>query len=138
MKRQVIRHDGIVQSVEGERVCVRILQESACGGCAARQMCNSAEAKEKEVVVLSSAFFVPGQHVVIEGRLSDGRMAAFVAYGLPLLLLLPVLLMGTWLLGEVAGALCALGVVFLYYLCIYLFFRRSLQSRFEFQLKGSS
>lgn len=138
MKRQVIRHDGIVQSVEGERVYVRILQESACGGCAARQMCNSAEAKEKEVVVLSSAFFVPGQHVVIEGRLSDGRMAAFVAYGLPLLLLLPVLLMGTWLLGEVVGALCALGVVFLYYLCIYLFFRRSLQSRFEFQLKGSS
>lgn len=138
MKRQVIRHDGIVQSVDGELVYVRILQESACGGCAARQMCNSAEAKEKEVVVRCSAPFAPGQHVVIEGRLSDGRMAAFVAYGMPLLLLLPVLMMGTWLLGEVAGALCSLGVVSLYYLCIYLFFRHSLQSRFEFQLKGST
>ena len=74
-----------------------------------------------------------------EGRLADGRRAAIIAYGLPLLLLLPALFVSTWLSGsETQGALWALLTVVLYYLVVYLFFRRRLQSRFSFRLKVPS
>jgi len=138
MRNEVILHDGVVKSIEGERVRVTILQSSACSGCAAKAMCSSAEAKEKEIDVVAEnpqAYRV-GQQVVLEGRLSDGRMAAMVAYGLPLLLLLPVLFVAIKISGsEAVGALWALGSVVLYYICVYLFFRRSLQSRFSFRIR---
>ena len=83
MNNQIISHDGVVQSVEGECVCVRILQSSACAGCAAKQMCSSAEAKEKlvEVRVPDASRYRVGQEVVLVGRLADGRRAAIISYG---------------------------------------------------------
>ena len=141
MKNEVITHDGVVKSVEGERVCVTILQSSACAGCAAKSMCSSAEAKEKEVDVLTSeaATYRVGQKVVLEGRLSDGRRAAIIAYGLPLLLLLPVLFIAIRFTGsDTIGALCALAAVALYYAVIFLFFRDRLQQTFSFHIKPST
>ncbi len=101
-------------------------------------MCSSAEAKEKEVEVRTSDAmkYRVGQKVVLEGRISDGRLAAIIAYVLPLLLMLPVLFLCVHLTGsEAQGALWALLVVALYYLCIYFFFRDSLQGRFSFQIR---
>lgn len=135
---EVISHDGVVKNVQDECVRVLILQSSACSGCAARQMCSSAEAKEKEVEVRTSDAmkYRVGQKVVLEGRISDGRLAAIIAYVLPLLLMLPVLFLCVHLTGsEAQGALWALLVVALYYLCIYFFFRDSLQGRFSFQIR---
>jgi len=138
MKEAVITHEGVVKSVENKRVCVTILQSSACAGCAAKAMCASAEAKEKVVDVLTAdadAYRV-GQKVVLEGRLSDGRRAAIIAYGLPLFLLLPVLFIATRVTGsEIQGALCALGTVALYFLVIYLAFRKRLQQSFSFRIR---
>ena len=96
-----------------------------------------AEAKEKEVEVCTSGHeaYQVGQEVMLEGRLSDGRKAAMIAYGLPLLLLLPVLFISIRLTGsDTVGALCGLGVIVLYYLCIYLFFRKRLQQQFSFAI----
>ena len=138
MRNQIINHSGVVQSVEGDRVCVRILQSSACSGCAAKQMCSSAEAKEKmvEVQAVAAAQYRVGQEVVLEGRLSDGRKAAMVAYGLPLLLLLPTLFLSTWLTGsEALGSIWSLLTVGFYYAVIYLFFRKRLQQTFSFRIK---
>ena len=138
MNNQIISHDGVVQSVEGECVCVRILQSSACAGCAAKQMCSSAEAKEKlvEVRVPDASRYRVGQEVVLEGHLADGRRAAIIAYGLPLLLLLPALFVSTWLsASEALGAVWALLTVVIYYVVIYLFFRRRLQQAFSFRIK---
>ena len=138
---QTISHDAVVKAVDSERVCVTILQSSACSGCAAKKMCNSAEAKEKDVDVFTSdaSSYRVGEKVVLEGRLSDGRRAALIAYGLPLLLLLPVLFIAIRLTGsDVVGALWALGTVVLYYLVIYLFFRGKLQHSFSFRIKKQS
>ena len=138
MKEAVITHEGVVKSVDNECVHVTILQSSACGGCAAKALCASAEAKEKVVDVLTAdaAAYRVGQKVVLEGRLSDGRRAAIIAYGLPLLLLLPVLFIATRLTNsETAGALWALGSVVLYYLVVFLFFRSRLQHTFSFRIK---
>ena len=89
-----------------------------------------------DVCTSEATAFRVGEHVVLEGRLSDGRKAALVAYGLPLLLLLPVLFIAIRLTGsDTQGALWALGTVVLYYLVIYLFFRQRLQQQFSFRIK---
>ena len=134
---QTISHEAVVKQVERERVVVTILQSSACAGCAARKMCNSAEAKVKEVEVLTpdAATYTVGQEVVLEGRLSDGRVAAMIAYGIPLVLLLVALVLVIKLTGnETAGALASLGTVLLYYAVIFICMRRTLQQSFSFKI----
>ena len=137
MKNQVISHQGVVKTIEGEHVRVSILQASACSGCAARQMCSSAEAKVKEVDILApdAHRYRVGQEVMLEGRLSDGRMAAMIGYGIPLLLLILVLLVSVHLTNDERwAALWALLSVAFYYAFVYLFLRQRLQQRFSFQL----
>lgn len=135
---ETITHEAVVKAVDAEHVCVTILQSSACSGCAARKMCNSAEAKEKDVEISTAeaASYRVGERVLLEGRLSDGRKAAIIAYGLPLILLLPVLFIVMALTGsEVQGALWSLATVAAYYLVVYLFFRKRLQQSFSFRIK---
>jgi sigma-E factor negative regulatory protein RseC len=134
----IISHDAVVKAIDNECVHVTIIQSSACSGCAAKKMCSSAEAKEKDVDVFTSqaSSYQVGQKVVLEGRLTDGRRAAIIAYGLPLLLMLPVLFVAIRLTGsEPLGALCALITVALCYVVIYLFFRKRLQQSFSFRIK---
>ena len=138
MKEELILHDGVVKLVDGQKVVVTILQTAACSACAAKAMCSSAEAKEKDVDVFTpqASSYQVGQKVVLEGRLTDGRRAAIIAYGLPLLLMLPVLFVAIRLTdSEPLGALCALITVALYYVVIYLFFRKRLQQSFSFRIK---
>lgn len=136
--KEIISHEAVVKAVGNEHVCVTIVQSSACSACAARQMCNSAEAKQKDVDVFThdaSAFSV-GQRVVLDGQLSDGRFAAVIAYGLPLVLMLAVLFLAmSHTASEAIGALCALLAVIIYYACVYLFMRRRLQRRFSFRIR---
>ena len=88
------------------------------------------------VASADAAAYGVGQKVKLEGRLSDGRRAAIIAYGLPLLLMLPVLFFATRLSGsEKTGALWALGSVALYYIVIFLFFRGRLQQHFSFTIR---
>ena len=138
---ETITHEAVVKSIDAEHICVTILQSAACSGCAARKMCNSAEAKEKEIEVCTpeAALFRVGERVLLEGQLSDGRKAALIAYGLPLVLLLPVLFVVVYLTGsDVQGALWSLITVALYYLIVFLGFRKRLQQSFSFQIKKSS
>lgn len=127
-----------MKSIVNEYVCVTIVQSSACAGCAAKQMCHSAEAKAKDVDVYTpdAASFQVGQRVLLDGRLSDGRYAALLAYGLPLLLLLLVLCIAIAITGsEVVGALSALGTVAVYYAMVFLFLRPYLGRRFSFSIR---
>ena len=135
---ETITHEAVVKAVDGEHVRVTIVQSSACSGCAARKMCNSAEAKEKDVEVCTqdAAAYRVGDQVVLEGLLSDGRRAAMIAYGLPLVLLLVALVIAIKLTGsDTQGALWALGTVLLYYLIVFLGFRKRLQQSFSFRIK---
>lgn len=138
MKEELILHNGVVKLVHGQKVVVTIQQAAACSACAAKTLCSSAEAKEKDVDVFTpeaSAYQV-GQQVTLEGRLTDGRRAAIIAYGLPLLLMLPVLFVAIRLTGsEPLGAFSALLTVVLYYVVIYFFFRKRLQQSFSFRIK---
>lgn len=89
-----------------------------------------------DIFTSDAASYRVGEEVVLEGRLSDGRKAALVAYGLPLVLLLMALVLAIKLTGnETLGAMVALGTVLLYYAIVFLFFRGKLQQSFSFRIK---
>ena len=53
-----IKHQGIVENINGTHLQVRIVQTSACAACSIKGHCTSADAKEKLMAVLL-AFVVP-------------------------------------------------------------------------------
>lgn len=119
---QQIRHLGTVESIEGSHLRVRIVQASACASCAGRQLCRSAESKEKivDIEVRDAASFVLGEQVMVVGTLSQGLRAAVWAYIVPLLLILFVLAVVLWAGGgEVTAALSAFVGLTVYYLILY-------------------
>lgn len=133
---QDIRHEGIVDSVDGQSVIVRITQSSACGGCQARNICRAAESKEKlvEVHCADAGTFVTGQAVMIAGAESLGMKAVALAFGLPLLLLLAALITGMSVTGsEKVAATVALGILVPYYIVLFLL-RERIKKDFKFRI----
>ena len=122
---QLITHRGTVKSISGKCVRVLILQSSACSSCEARNLCSSSESKEKWVDVVSeeAADYHIGEEVVLTGSLKTGFMAVFMAYVVPLFLLLLTLFLSINFSGgnEPLSALLALVAVAVYYVLLYVF-----------------
>ena len=119
----LIKHKGIVEKIDGSHVTVRIVQTSACSSCSAKGLCNASESKEKLIDVYQSQ--VPcrvGEEVVVCGTTSMGMRAVFLAFGIPLLILLAALFVSMRMTGDDAllSAVIALCSVVPYYLIIYL------------------
>ena len=133
---QDIRHQGVVDRVDGQTVIVRITQSSACGGCQARNICRAAESKDKlvEVHTADAAKFVTGQAVTVAGAESLGMKAVAFAFGLPLLLLIAALVTAIAVTGsEKVAAIAALGILVPYYLVLFLL-RNRIRKDFQFRI----
>ena len=133
---QDIRHEGVVDSIDGQNVIVRITQSSACGGCQARNICRAAESKEKlvEVHCTDSGSFMTGQKVIVAGAESLGMKAVAFAFGLPLLLLMVALITAMTITGsERVAAIAALGILVPYYIVLFLM-RDRLKKDFQFRI----
>jgi len=133
---QDIRHDGIVDSIDGQNVMVRIVQSSACAECQASRICRAAESKVKLVQVFgadTSALHV-GQAVTVAGAESLGIKAVAFAFGLPLLLLLTGLITAVAVTGsEKVAAVSALAVLAPYYILLFLL-RDRIKRDFQFRI----
>ncbi|MBO7436918.1 MAG: SoxR reducing system RseC family protein [Bacteroidaceae bacterium] len=133
---QDIRHEGVIDSVEGQTVIVRITQSSACGGCQARNICRAAESKDKLVEVHSAdvSGFQAGQTVMIAGAESLGMKAVAFAFGLPLVLLVAALVTAMAVSGsEKVAAIAALGILVPYYVVLFLL-RDRIKRDFQFRI----
>ena len=133
---QEIRHEGIVDSVEGQIVIVRITQSSACGGCQARNICRAAESKDKlvEVRCADAGGLMRGQTVTVAGAESLGLKAVIWAFGLPLILLLAALVVAMSITGnERMAAFAALGILIPYYVILFLL-RDRFKKDFQFRV----
>lgn len=85
--KEKIEHEGVVFSVEGEHVRVKIVQQAACNGCKARSMCTSSESKEKFIDVYERNAALRrkvGDKVRVCGALRMGKQAVRLAFGVPL------------------------------------------------------
>ncbi len=132
-----ITHAGIVEQVDGGRVRVRIMQTSACAACKVAGHCNAAEAKEKlvDVFTASASQWKVGDAVTVAASRQMATQALLLAFGLPLVIMLAVLLAVLSLTGrEGLSALCALGALLPYYGVLWLL-RGRLQQRMAFWIE---
>ena len=133
----IIKHRGIVEKVEGAHVVVRIVQTSACAACSAKGLCNASESKEKQIDVFEAgASYRIGEEVVLCGSTSMGMRAVFLAFGIPMLLLLFALFVSMQVTDgdALVSSLVALFAVVPYYLVIY-FMKDKLNRTFSFTIE---
>ena len=120
---QDIRHEGVIDSIDGQKVTVRILQASACSGCQASRICRAAESKEKlvEVDMSGAESLSVGQTVTVVAGERMGMTAVLLAFGLPLLLLLIALIAAMRVSGsEKIAAIASIAVLVPYYVVLFM------------------
>lgn len=132
-----IKHSGEVIRVEGNKVYVRMIVDSACSGCHARAVCGVDESKDKvvEVVTMSAYEYSVGDNVDVALRQkSMGAISVLLAYVVPFFIL-TLLLVGVLAMGgsEHVAAFGALAGVALYYVGLWTL-RDKVKNKIEFTI----
>ena len=121
--REQVMHTGQVVSMTPKTTTVQIVSHSACSECHAAGLCGLSEYTEKaiELPTSPSATYAVGDEVQVVLKASMGFKAVWIAYFLPLLVLLAVAL-GLIASGvsEVVSGLAGIGAVALYYLIVWI------------------
>lgn len=132
-----ISHRGRIVSVTPELTKVQIVSESACAACHAKGLCSLGDSKVKEIELPTRGWdnWQPGDEVSVILRASMGHKAVWLAYVVPLILMVAALL-GTLAAGgsELLAGLVAIGVLALYYLGLWLL-RGRLRNEYIFNIK---
>ncbi len=130
-------HSGIVVGSNNEQVLVKIIAQSACAGCHAKNMCNISESEEKviEVSNTGSKHYKTGEQVTITMKRSMGNKAVLIGYVLPFLIVLISIFVISYFSGnEAIAGLLALLLLAPYYLGLYLL-RKGMKQTFRFELE---
>jgi sigma-E factor negative regulatory protein RseC len=129
-----IVHKGIVKDITDQVIKVEIIAQSACVSCKAQAICG-VDTQEKiiEIREWNSVYHV-GESVQVLLQESLGLKALFLAYLVPFLILVSVLLVLLQITGkEGLSALVGIGVLVPYFGILY-FFRNQLQKTFSFNI----
>ena len=132
-----VSHKGRVLSITPEVTTVAIEQHSACSECHAAGLCTLSDVVEKAVEVPTRPFaaYNVGDEVEIVLKASMGFKAVWLAYFIPLVVLLAVILLLAWLgVGDVVAGFSVLGAVGVYYFFLWLF-REKLRNEYTFTIK---
>ena len=135
-----IEHEGKVVSVDKDYIGVEIVNKSACAACHAKGVCGASDASIKvvevaqDITTLTEEYQV-GETVNVVMRESMGTQAVWLAYVVPLMVLMAAILV-FWLCqaSELVMGLGALGILALYYIILY-FFRNKISKIFTFSIE---
>ena len=118
-----VEHEGTVASICGDTMIVRIVSSSACGCCAAKALCASADNNEKDIRVESfTGSFVLGERVRVIMQQTLGVRAVCIGYVVPLAVVLTTLLLAYQITeNELASGLSSLASLIPYYLILRMF-----------------
>jgi sigma-E factor negative regulatory protein RseC len=136
--KEAVTHKGKVVKMTPQVTTVAILQHGACSECHAAGLCGMGEMAEKLVEVPTDpyAFYGVGDEVEVLLKASMGMKAVWLAYFIPLVILLVVILgLTAFGMAEVPAAVVGLGSIGLYYLGLYLF-RDRLKNEYNFTIKS--
>lgn len=136
--KEEVNHKGRIVRITPQTTTVAIEQHAACSQCHAAGLCGMADVAEKAIEVPTDPYarYGVGDEVEVVLKASMGMKAVWLAYFIPLLVLLAVVLLLSALhVGEVVTGVCALVAVCLYYLLLYLF-RDKLKNEYIFTIKG--
>ena len=126
-----------MESINGSRLKVRIVQASACVACSAKSHCNVSESKEKMIDVYNKQGLpcAIGEKVWVVGTASMSMKAVLLAFVIPFLVVILALVIALRLTGnEAESALICLCALIPYYLIIYMC-RKKLDRTFVFTLE---
>lgn len=125
----------VIQAVEG-RLHISLTCHSACAHCQSNKSCGFAESQEKEIDIEHADWrqFAPGDRVEVDIRESQGLLAVLIAYLLPAILALVVLLVTYNPWGELRAAGATLAFIALYFVALRLL-RGKLQRHFTYSVK---
>jgi sigma-E factor negative regulatory protein RseC len=115
-----IEHEGIIASISGNTMVVRIVSSSACSSCAAKGYCAPSESQEKDIYVQGfSGDFASGEQVRVTMQQSMGFKALCIGYLIPFALVLATLIVVYNISGnELASGLSSLLILAPYYLIL--------------------
>ncbi len=123
MKEDCVEQKGIVIKKQEDKVIVKIEQKSTCSSCHARGACTSLDKKDKEIEIKTkdTQNYNIGDEVIITISTKLGMKAVFIAFVLPLILLVIALFLSIKLfsLTQSLSALVSLLVVEAYYFFLY-------------------
>lgn len=132
-----VSHKGRVVRITPQITTVAIEQHSACSACHAAGLCGMADVAEKAVELATNPYasYKVGDEVDLVLKASMGMKAVWLAYFIPLLVLLAVILGLIALgVGEVAAGLSGIGATGVYYFLLWLF-RDRLRNEYVFTIK---
>lgn len=121
---EVVSHEGIVQSVDGDKVMVRMTVSSACAGCHARHLCSSLDSQDK-VVEAENLYKLPvevGEKVTVTLQEKLAMRAVVLCFLAPFLLMFVLFILVNYLTdNELITSLVSLGSIAVYYYIVWLF-----------------
>ena len=123
-RNETVSHEGIVQSVDGDKVTVRMTVNSACAGCHARHLCSSLDSRDKlvEAENLYHLQLEVGEKVMVTLQEKLAMKAVILCFLNPFLVMLVLfLLLNTLLQNELIATLGSLGSVAVYFFFVWLF-----------------
>lgn len=134
---QEVKHKGRIVSIAPDVTEVEIIRSSACSACHARELCGFSEDEKKIVQVPTSGFdsYKVGDEVTLCMKRSMGMKAVWVAYVVPLVIMMVVILvLSRFPVGELSAGLGAIVSIALYYFIIWCL-RDRLNNDFIFYIK---
>lgn len=118
-----IKHSGIVKSISHHCITVQIVQTAACTACQAAAHCHAAESKEKLIKVygIDTGKYRIGESVIVCITRSVARLAVWLGFGLPFLILVVSLFAAAGITHhEGLSAMVGLLMLVPYYALLYL------------------
>ena len=133
--QEIIRHTGKVISSANGVTRVLIEQNSACGNCAAKRACHNLSGTDKEIIAESVVTFAEGETVVVTLEQKYGMLAVFLAFVVPFLILISLLIIALHFLrlSEGISGLLVLIVLSIYY-CVLSLFKRKLKNKMKISI----
>jgi positive regulator of sigma E activity len=136
MNSKTIEHIGTVSSISPTETKVSIGVQSACAGCHASSACGVVDSKSRAITVQEVHPEISvGDEVKVIGSRSMGLKAVFLAYILPLLIVLATLVISLFIFDttdQMAGVI-SIGVLVPYYTALQ-FLKKKLSNDFTFRI----
>ena len=133
-----IVHSGRIVEISPEFTSVEIVSESACSACHAKGLCGVSESRTKVVQLPTRGWdgYKVGDEVQLVLKSSMGHRAVWLAYVIPLFILLAVML-GLLEAGvrDIVSAGVAVTAIAVYYFVLWLC-RKKLQKEYIFNIKA--
>ena len=133
-----IVHSGRIVEITPEFTSVEIVSESACSACHAKGLCGVSESRTKVVQLPTRGWddYKVGDEVQLVLKSSMGHRAVWLAYVIPLFILLAVML-GLLEAGvrDIVSAGVAVAAIAVYYFVLWLC-RKKLQKEYIFNIEA--